>query len=700
MNKQEVQKILRAWDECCELKTSILSDISTLADGWEERIEICCLQWNGNLDEIIDILEDWAAEYSATWNNYLCQEQDNEIISYDIVYTDYLCRQIDITTTTTSTTTTTTTTVDPSLEQWEIVYSDYLCQMGNDPSVTTTTTFEKSGKLATYSASWTDYLCEKEDNPLITTTTTTFSGTTTTSTTVDPEDVEFIATWTDFLCEMDDDPLQTTTTTTTTINEDDIEWQIVYSDYICQEEDDGVTTTTTSYVETTTTTSIVTTTTTTTSESCPVTESGNSEYGTEYKVNLGSATGLVTLTIDTIDVPDRFVVDWNGSEVIDTEYRGSSDYQTVLYNALILLGEPTALIQGAATGTFTFNKTSSDPIATVKVYAPISETEWSFTLSCCVADPLVTTTTTTIGAEFSAAWSEYLCEIEDDGITTTTTTSTTIPVTTTTTTISVNAINCNEQATGGEAFPMEVYVVTAGATLGYVTLNYDAEDLPDKFIVEIDGVPVVNTGYVGDSSLQSALDDALAARGLPSETISGTGSGSATFYKSSATSVVIVKVFAPIQETEWAFALTCPDGATTTTSTSTTSTTSTTTTTTVPVTTTTTTNAAPVSTNNSVANPRTTTCTDSVTLVPADFTFTDSDSDDLTHVRINSYSIDGSGTLTYNGSTVSDGQILTIFGGVSGSFQYSLVYTPDATETAFSDTIDFSVKTENNSTWG
>lgn len=588
MNKQEVQKILRAWDECCELKTEFMSDINVLSEGWIERIELCCEKWNSNLDDIIDILGDWAADYSATWTNFLCQEEDNEVIGYEIVYQNYLCQQVDVTTTTSTTIVTTTTTVDPDLEEWTITYSDYLCQQVDDPSVTTTTTIGEKSAVIGFSALWSDFLCGLEDNPLIVTTTTTISETTTTSTTVDPEDVEFMASWTDFQCELEDNPLLTTTTSTTTINEDDVEWIIIYSDYLCQQTD--VTTTSTTSTTSTTILIPVTTTTTTTSDSCPVTKTGNTEYGTEYNINLGSTIGKVTLTIDAESAPDRFVVEWNGSEVIDTGYRGDSSYQTVLYQSLILLGEPVALIEGTGAGTFTFNKTTSNPIATVKVYAPLEETDWSFTLSCPVASPLVTTTTTTIGVEIFAEWTNYICKTEDDGNTTTTsTTTTTAPVVTTTTSIRENSISCGETASGGTAYPLEVWITDMGASTGYVTLTYDMNAQPDKFIVEIDGLEVLNTGYRGDSSLQSVLDAKLALYGLPSETIVGNGTGTASFFKASSTTIAVVKIYAPLEETTWSFSVACPDGSTSTTSTSTTTTTSTSTTTVVPTTTTTTT---------------------------------------------------------------------------------------------------------------
>jgi len=176
----------------------------------------------------------------------------------------------------------------------------------------------------------------------------------------------------------------------------------------------------------------------------------------------------------------------------------------------------------------------------------------------------------------------------------------------------------------------------------------------------------------------------------------GAATGTATFYKSSSTTSAVCKIYAPIPETEWSFSLACPDDYTTT---STTQLPTTTTTTEIPpTTTTTTTNAAPVSVPNVVANTRPT-CDSPVSLIPSMFTFTDSDSDDLEIVRVNSYT--GAGTLTYNGIAVSDGDLMFTIGGASGSFENALVYTPDATQTApYAFNIDFSVRTANNAEFG
>jgi len=93
----------------------------------------------------------------------------------------------------------------------------------------------------------------------------------------------------------------------------------------------------------------------------------------EYIVDLGSATGLVTLTFDAYTVPDIFTVEYNGTEVINTGYRGvSGTYDGV---AVVVAGP------GAGTASFT-KSTASPSFCTVRVTAPFTGTGWQLNLSC------------------------------------------------------------------------------------------------------------------------------------------------------------------------------------------------------------------------------------------------------------------------------------------------------------------------------
>ena len=111
--------------------------------------------------------------------------------------------------------------------------------------------------------------------------------------------------------------------------------------------------------------------------------------------------------------------------------------------------------------------------------------------------------------------------------------------------------------TGGEVFPT-LLSINVGASTGTVTLNFNAKNRPDKFEVWFDGVKVIDTGYRGSATFQTDLDNVLALRGLPSETIAGTGTGSANFSKTTNTEVALVKVYAPLSGTSWNLTLACP----------------------------------------------------------------------------------------------------------------------------------------------
>ena len=145
--------------------------------------------------------------------------------------------------------------------------------------------------------------------------------------------------------------------------------------------------------------------------------SGGVSYPTTQSITLTSSTGTVVLNYDALNVPDRFIVEWNSSVVIDTGYRGSAFYdfgqvgRSSFTNSLTGLIDPITLntypdlatypddgyprIVGIGLGTASFVKNlASNTFATIKVYAPMASTAWSYTMNC----PSNTTTTTTTTA--------------------------------------------------------------------------------------------------------------------------------------------------------------------------------------------------------------------------------------------------------------------------------------------------------------
>lgn len=106
---------------------------------------------------------------------------------------------------------------------------------------------------------------------------------------------------------------------------------------------------------------------------------------------------------------------------------------------------------------------------------------------------------------------------------------------------------------GGQAMPT-VKVVTLGSGTGTVTLNFNAANIPDRFVVVFDGQIVIDTGYRGCIVYQSDLDTFFGE----STPITVPGSGIATFFKNSSVTTATVKVYGPLPSTKWDFTLSCP----------------------------------------------------------------------------------------------------------------------------------------------
>lgn len=95
-----------------------------------------------------------------------------------------------------------------------------------------------------------------------------------------------------------------------------------------------------------------------------------------YSVDLGNTYGEVTLTYDAGELPDRFIVQYSGSNVIDTGFRGSTIHNRALKRRGRIDG-----ISGSASGTATFTKLSTQTGSIVIVQSPLGNTNFGFTLS-------------------------------------------------------------------------------------------------------------------------------------------------------------------------------------------------------------------------------------------------------------------------------------------------------------------------------
>ena len=237
--------------------------------------------------------------------------------------------------------------------------------------------------------------------------------------------------------------------------------------------------------------------------------------GTDVGENLfefnTSEVGVVTLSITGNQVPIRFVADWDGNEA-DTGYIGSSDYDAELIAAGVDAGDINTDNPSNKNTIITIDKTTATPtLVTLRAYAPLVNDDYEVTFSC--PPPVVADIPCGAGSTYS----------------------------------------------GNVAYP-QTDIVELGTGTGIVTLDFNAATIPDKFIVEFDGVEVINTGYRGGASYQTTLNYYLANLGLPPEQIEGVGQGTATFQKTTATTTATVKVFAPIEKptTGWNYTLQCP----------------------------------------------------------------------------------------------------------------------------------------------
>ena len=123
---------------------------------------------------------------------------------------------------------------------------------------------------------------------------------------------------------------------------------------------------------------------------------GGAAFPSEVNVILGTELGWVELEFMTWGNPDKFEIWLGGAKVLDTGYVGNTSYQSELDSNLAGRGLPPETISMATyTGSdlgmwntpsqrdkASFYKGVSDSVAVVRVYGPLSGTQWRFALSC------------------------------------------------------------------------------------------------------------------------------------------------------------------------------------------------------------------------------------------------------------------------------------------------------------------------------
>ena len=268
-------------------------------------------------------------------------------------------------------------------------------------------------------------------------------------------------------------------------------------------------------------------------------------------VALPSQAGTVTLEYEAYQIPDRFVVQVGGRVEIDTQYVGTSRSVAQINAVLTRYGfMPTsqASIISPGRGTRTFQKAAGVTSAVVRVYAPLTGTEWKVTLkfsgSSCQRNGN--------GSGLNPG------EVGNEFGTTPTTGRTNLNLT------------CTDDVAfsdSGNVVLPSVDVVALPSEAGTVTLEYEAFQVPDRFVVVMGG-RTIDTQYVGTSRSVAEVNAVLNRYGfIPTSqaSIISPGNGTRSLQKPAGVTSAVVRVYAPLTGTQWEVTLTfsnnsCPLG--------------------------------------------------------------------------------------------------------------------------------------------
>jgi len=117
---------------------------------------------------------------------------------------------------------------------------------------------------------------------------------------------------------------------------------------------------------------------------CGETYNQSSAVGLQTYNVYNGYTGTFEITISGNEIPCKFTIEWNGSEVADTGYIGSSDYDDQLLANGVSAGDINTSTPSNKSGTLSFNKTSAYPnLITIKVFTPLLNDNYSIELSQC-----------------------------------------------------------------------------------------------------------------------------------------------------------------------------------------------------------------------------------------------------------------------------------------------------------------------------
>lgn len=122
----------------------------------------------------------------------------------------------------------------------------------------------------------------------------------------------------------------------------------------------------------------------------------------------------------------------------------------------------------------------------------------------------------------------------------------------------ITIAKCNQLITysGGEAFPYQRTVIIP--VCSPISIQFNNAAVPVKFIVSVDGIDELDTGYLGSTSYQALLDAALSPD--PPETITqNVGASNYNFDNPSAVSYAQISAYSPLDNSSFSFYVKCRD---------------------------------------------------------------------------------------------------------------------------------------------
>lgn len=101
-----------------------------------------------------------------------------------------------------------------------------------------------------------------------------------------------------------------------------------------------------------------------------------------FTIDFGTETGTAGINYNAYDIPDRFMIEWNG-QTFDSGFVGSDTYDNDLINAGVSPSDINTGSPSTGSGTLTFTKTLASPSrAKITVLAPLGNTGWNITGVC------------------------------------------------------------------------------------------------------------------------------------------------------------------------------------------------------------------------------------------------------------------------------------------------------------------------------